>query len=145
METKPPHLRKNDNLNREINRDQHIHYKNLVKIIFSDSGKIIYFSRAKAPFDFKGKGVKYYRDLSIISFQPQALKKYNHMKMGKLEKIEEIELLRALEIGLKIKSPELNGDSFSIDVKEDYLRAKIKFETDKFFNSFDRTLACVHL
>ena len=57
-------------------------------------------------------------------------------KPTKLEKIEGIELLRALEIGLKIKSPELDGDSFSIDVKEDYLRAKIKFDTDKFFKLY---------
>tara|TARA_B100001765_G_scaffold161008_1_gene105063 strand:- start:176 stop:334 length:159 start_codon:yes stop_codon:yes gene_type:complete len=49
-----------------------------------------------------------------------------------------IELLRALEIRLKIKSPELNEDSFSIDVKEDYLRAKIKFETDKFFKLYNQ-------
>ena len=51
-------------------------------------------------------------------------------------KIEGIELLRALEIGLKIKSPNLSGDSFSIDVKEDYVKAKIRFEKDRFYKLY---------
>ena len=76
------------------------------------------------------------KHLSIISFKPNALFQFAKSKPTKLEKIEGIELLRALEIGLKIKSPELEGDSFSIDVKEDYLRAKIKFDTDKFFKLY---------
>ena len=76
------------------------------------------------------------KHLSIISFKPNALFQFAKSKPTKLEKIEGIELLRALEIGLKIKSPELDGDSFSIDVKEDYLRAKIKFDTDKFFKLY---------
>ena len=37
----------------------------------------------------------------------------------------------ALEIGLKIKTLELKGDSFSIDVLNDYNRALIKFKFDK--------------
>ena len=41
-----------------------------------------------------------------------------------LEKVEGIELLRALEIGIKIKTIKLNGDSFSVDIMEDYLNTK---------------------
>ena len=57
-----------------------------------------------------------------------------------LEKIEGVELLRALEIGLKIKSPLLKGDSFSIDVKKDYLKAKIKIKKDKIFNLYKQKI-----
>ena len=54
-----------------------------------------------------------------------------------LEKIEDIELLRALEIGLKIKTINLLGDSFSIDVLEDYKNVKKKMLKDKFFKMYD--------
>ena len=57
---------------------------------------------------------------------PSSLKRFNQFKKTPLEKIEDVELLRALEIGLKIKTLELKGDSFSIDVLNDYNRALIK-------------------
>ena len=51
-----------------------------------------------------------------------------------MEKIEDIELLRALEIGLKIKTINLKGDSFSVDVAEDYRRAKDRMNKDVFIH-----------
>lgn len=100
-----------------------INSKNLIKVIFSDNGKIIYFSRAKVPFDYKDKGVKYFRDLSIVSFLPQALKKYNKVKFGTIEKIEGIELLRALENNLNLGTFVIHGSSFAVDVNQDLMRA----------------------
>ena len=71
--------------------------------------------------------------MSIISFKPDSLKKFSESKKTPLEKIEDIELLRALEIGLKIKTFNLKGDSFSVDVLDDYKRAKKQMGLDKFF------------
>ena len=102
---------------------ENISSRNLVKVIFSDNGKIIYFSRAKAPFDYKNKNVQYFRDLSIVSFLPQALKKYNKLKLGKIEKIEGIELLRALENNMNLGTFVIHGSSFSVDVNQDLMRA----------------------
>ena len=99
---------------------------------------MLYLSRSTIPYEFKKKNLYTQKHLSIISFKPNALFKFAKSKSTNLEKIEGIELLRALEIGLTIKSPELKGDSFSIDVKEDYLKAKIKFQTDKFFKLYKR-------
>ena len=47
----------------------------IVKVIFTDNGKIIYFSRADTPFDYKEKNY-YYKNLSVISFKPKALKNF---------------------------------------------------------------------
>ena len=76
--------------------------------------------------------------MSIISFKPHALKKFAINKKTHLEKIEDVELLRALEIGIKIKAIELKGDSFSVDVKSDYLKAKKKMMSDKYFKIYNR-------
>ena len=53
-----------------------------------------------------------------------------------MEKVEDIELLRAIEIGLKIKTFELKGDSFSIDILDDYKKAITKFQLDKIFPKY---------
>jgi len=38
-----------------------------------------------------------------------------------------------LEIGIKIKTFILKGDSFSVDIKQDYEKAKKFMKKDKFF------------
>jgi 3-deoxy-manno-octulosonate cytidylyltransferase (CMP-KDO synthetase) len=110
--------------------------ENIVKVIKDKNDNVLYFSRSSVPYNFKKKLPNLYKHLSIISFKPRSLQTYARSKQTFLEKIEGIELLRALEIGLKIKSPNLNGDSFSVDIKEDYLKAKIRFEKDRFYKLY---------
>ena len=110
--------------------------ENIIKVIKDKKKNVLYLSRSTIPFGFRKKNLYTQKHLSIISFKPNALIQFAKSKPTNLEKIEGVELLRALEIGLKIKSPELSGDSFSVDVKEDYFRAKIKIETDKFFKLY---------
>ena len=99
------------------------HNENIVKVIKDKKKNVLYLSRSSIPYEFKEKNFHTQKHLSIISFKPKALIHFARSKPTNLEKIEGIELLRALEIGLKIKSPELNGDSFSVDVKQDLKRA----------------------
>ena len=106
--------------------------KSLVKTIFSKEGKIIYFSRERVPYNYNSNKVIYYKNLSIISFKPEALEKFYKSKMGKLEKIESIELMRALEIGLSIGTFVINGSDFAVDVNADLLKAINVMPKDKF-------------
>ena len=110
--------------------------QNLVKVVTDKNNNVMYLSRAKIPLEFKKKNSNYKKHLSIISFKLKSLIKYSSSEKSPLEKVEDIELLRALEIGLKIKTIELNGDSFSVDVEDDYIRAKNKFKTDKIFKRY---------
>ena len=97
--------------------------RNLVKVIFSKNGRVIYFSRAVAPFNFKDQKLKYYRDLSIVSFLPNILKKYSKLKMGFNEKVEGIELMRALENGFNVGTFIAKNSGFAVDVNQDLMRA----------------------
>ena len=45
------------------------------------------------------------------------------MKQGKLEKIEKLEQLRAVENGIKIKMVETDCDTIGIDTEKDHKRA----------------------
>ena len=106
--------------------------KNLVKVIFSKKGKVVYFSRSVAPFDYHDKKIKYYKVLSVVSFKPQALRKYNKFRMSRIEKIEGIELLRAIENNIKIGTFVIKTDSFSVDVNEDLQKAIDLMPKDRF-------------
>ena len=61
--------------------------------------------------------------MSIVSFKNNALKKFAKLKIGKLEKIEGIELIRALENDISIGTFVSKSTSFSVDVNDDLLQA----------------------
>ncbi len=111
--------------------------QNIIKVITNLKNEVLYLSRAHIPFEFKKKNIFIKKHLSIISFKPESLKKFSLHKKTPLEKIEDIELLRALEIGIKIKTLNLLGDSFSIDVLKDYKKAKKQIFKDKFFKLYN--------
>jgi len=109
---------------------------NVVKVIFNKKKKVLYLSRADIPYQFKKQNKEIYKHLSIISFKPESLKKFVESSQSKLEITEDIELLRALDIGLSIKTIILSGDSFSVDVFEDYEKAKVKMLKDKYYKIY---------
>lgn len=106
----------------EVNKNE-VDTRNLVKVVFSKNNKIIYFSRATVPYRYKNKKIKIYRDLSIVSFKFKALKAYNSFKQGKIENIEGIELIRAIENNLNLGTFVAKNSGFAVDVNEDLMRA----------------------
>tara|TARA_B100001063_G_C16773460_1_gene563281 strand:- start:3759 stop:4502 length:744 start_codon:yes stop_codon:yes gene_type:complete len=115
---------------------ENLNNPNLVKIVSDKVGNVLYISRAQIPFSFKKPSIKIKKHLSIISFLPEALIEYAKNKRTNLEKIEDVELLRALEIGLKIKTLKMKGDSFSVDIMKDFKNAKLKMKDDKIFKIY---------
>ena len=109
---------------------------NIIKVILNKKNEVMYMSRADLPLSFKKNKNKVLKHLSIISFLPKSLEKFSISKKTYLESIEDIELLRALELGMKIKSIKLKGDSFSVDVYDDYKKADLKMSKDKFFKIY---------
>ena len=57
-------------------------------------------------------------------------------KKSYLEKLENIELLRALDNGMKLKTFIIKGNSFSVDVRKDYIEANKFIKRDKVFKLY---------
>jgi 3-deoxy-manno-octulosonate cytidylyltransferase (CMP-KDO synthetase) len=110
--------------------------KNVVKVLTSVAKNVLYLSRENLPFEFKKQNNLFLKHLSIISFKPAALIKFYKSKETFLERAEGIELLRAIEIDLKIKTLTLKGDSFSVDIKKDLYKAKKYILKDKLFKKY---------
>jgi 3-deoxy-manno-octulosonate cytidylyltransferase (CMP-KDO synthetase) len=70
------------------------------------------------------------RHLDSISFRPAALRRFSKLTPSRLEKVEGIELMRALEHGMVLGTVVLEGDSYSVNVREDYERAQRDILTD---------------
>lgn len=115
---------------------KYLNNPNIVKVLFNKKKEVVYLTRANVPFHFKSVPRFINKHLSIISFKPKALELFAKSKKSVYEKFEDIELLRAIDLGLKIKTVELIGDSFSVDVEEDYEKAKIKMFSDKFYKIY---------
>jgi 3-deoxy-manno-octulosonate cytidylyltransferase (CMP-KDO synthetase) len=104
--------------------------RNVVKII-SAKNRVLWMSRKNIPLDFKVKKVLYKKHLSIIVFKNSALTEFSKLGDGFHERIESIELLRAIENNMKVGTLELKGDSFSVDIKQDYLKAQSFLKRDR--------------
>lgn len=110
---------------------------NLVRLIFNKKKEVLYLTRSNTPYHFVSKADKIFKHLSVISFLPTALQKFSKFSnKSKLENLEDVELLRAIDLGLKIKTFSLKGDSFSIDVKKNLLEARKKMKKDKYYKLY---------
>ena len=104
---------------------QNITVDSLTKPKIVESGnKIIYMSRAQIPYPFRLENEMLKSQLCIIGFKAKALMTYYNAtnKPSYLETIEGIELIRALELGLRLETFYQDGESLSVDVHDDYLK-----------------------
>ena len=93
---------------------------NHVKVVTDNQGFALYFSRCPIPFCRDGApGEVYFKHLGFYCFRMNFLLRFTSLPEGKLENLEKLEQLRALENGYKIKVPESMYDSVEVDVPED--------------------------
>jgi 3-deoxy-manno-octulosonate cytidylyltransferase (CMP-KDO synthetase) len=107
---------------------------NIVKTVLDFDENALYFSRAPIPWvrDSQHKvHVKYWKHLGLYVFQRGALLEYPTLPQGELERIEQLEQLRWLENGWKIRVAEVEHDAVSVDVAEDVVRVEKLMEEEK--------------
>ena len=90
------------------------------KVVCDIYGRLLYSSRAGIPINNKGKFVSAERAIWIYSFNKEVLNEYfNNINNTKLDKIEDNEIIRFLEIGIPVYCTNLIGDSWSVDEEKD--------------------------
>lgn len=100
---------------------------NVVKTVLDFDGNALYFSRAPIPWvrDTASKTlVRHLKHLGLYVFQREALLEYATLPQGELERIEQLEQLRWMENGWKIRVAEVEHDAVSVDVPEDVGRVE---------------------
>ena len=113
--------------------------RSVVKVVISDRGEGLYFSRAPVPFPRDDDGrrtlrtpaadgpVHGFKHLGLYAFTPVGIQAYASSEMTPLEKIEKLEQLRVLERGKRIGvlpiEEALLRDSVEVDTPDDIARA----------------------
>jgi 3-deoxy-manno-octulosonate cytidylyltransferase (CMP-KDO synthetase) len=104
---------------------------NVVKVVLDFDDNALYFSRAPIPWvrDIKSTiQVRHMKHLGLYVFQRDALLEYPTFPQGELERIEQLEQLRWMENGTKIRVAEVEHDAVSVDVPEDVARVEKLFQ-----------------
>lgn len=94
---------------------------NVVKAVWSSVSKqCLYFSRQSLPFDRDQKNDHtWYQHIGVYSYRPQALSRFVKFPMSRLEDLEKLEQLRALENQMTIGGILTIANLIGVDVPED--------------------------
>ena len=108
----------------------------IVRVQSSISGRVMTLSRANIPHRYSLPISTIQKHLSVIGFTKKALKRYSKLSPTPNEQSEDIELLRAIENDMRVYSISINGNSFSIDIQDDLLRARVAMKSDKYYGKY---------
>ena len=94
---------------------------NVVKAVYSLASKqCLYFSRQSLPYDRdRNKEYEWYHHIGVYSYTPEALSTFVKLPIARLEDLEKLEQLRALENGMKIGAILTHQKLIGVDVPED--------------------------
>jgi len=100
----------------KIIKDEEITHPHAVKVAFDKDNFALYFSRATIPYVRDKKlSADYYKHHGIYAYRRDFLDVFTALPEGKLERLEALEQLRALEHGYRIKVVVTSYDSVEVD------------------------------
>ncbi len=95
---------------------------NIPKVIFMESGNLVYMSRLPIPGskDSKNRPEVYHKQVCIYGFSKEDLSRFAaHGRKGVFEKHEDIEILRFLDLGIPVRMIPATCASFAVDTPGD--------------------------
>lgn len=109
---------------KQIKFDQVFNDPNKVKVVMSEStGAAFYFSRAAIPFkrddQIMSENDYWFLHIGVYSYRPNALDAFSKARETRLENLEKLEQLRALEIGLTIGAHQTESIILGVDRPSD--------------------------
>ena len=97
--------------------------KNIPKLVTDKDDNLIYISRSLIPSNKNDEFIqkrKYKKQVCIYCFTKYELKSFlNFGKKSYLEQVEDIEILRFLELGMKVKMVKCQDGSLAVDIPSD--------------------------
>ncbi len=100
---------------------------NYVKVVLDHKGFALYFSRSRIPFDRDKTGkekIPYFKHFGLYAYRKEFLMNFKNLPPSPLEKAEQLEQLRVLQAGYKIKAVETPFDTIAVDTKDDLNRVE---------------------
>ena len=89
------------------------------KVITNRDNIGIYLTRSPAPYPKGSLEYSYYKQVCVYGFKPEALHFFCTHPRGKMEQIEDIEILRFIEAGYKVQYVEVSSKTVAVDTPKD--------------------------
>jgi len=106
---------------------------NVVKVVVDEQRNALYFSRSCIPYDRDSQNINCYKHLGLYAYRKDFLLKITKLPKSYLERAEQLEQLRVLEAGYKIKTVVTDVETIGVDTLEDLRRVE-KLLTQKIKN-----------
>ena len=100
---------------------------NITKVVRDFDGNALYFSRAPIPWvrdRQESVAARHWKHIGLYAFRREALIDFPTLPPGELERLEQLEQLRWLENGYRIRIVETEYDAVSVDVPADIDRVE---------------------
>lgn len=103
-----------------ITKEEDYQNVNIPKCVSDLNNYLLFMSRAQIPSNKLQKFRQAKKQVCIYGFKKNQLKEfYNYGMKTPLEKIEDIEILRFLEMGYKVKMIDVSSSSIAVDIPRD--------------------------
>jgi 3-deoxy-manno-octulosonate cytidylyltransferase (CMP-KDO synthetase) len=101
----------------------------VVKCVIDGEGNALYFSRSLIPGNKSGQfspSITYYKHIGIYAYRRSFLMKYSSLSPTPLQQIEDLEQLKVLEHGYRIKTAIIKEGSIGVDTPEDIKKVELE-------------------
>jgi len=114
-----------------LKKEEDFFSPHVVKVVVSKKGDALYFSRSPIPY-FKGAiPPNALQHIGLYCFRRDFLLQYSRMKATDLQKIEDLEQLKILEEGYRIKVALVEEESVAVDTPSDLAKLVQLLEREK--------------
>ena len=100
-----------------------------IKLAINNRKELIYMSRFPIPFPKAELNYDHYKNVGVYAFTYDSLEFFKHAERGRLEKIEDMEMMRMLENHKLVKAVEVTTESMSVDTYKDLERIREAVES----------------
>lgn len=107
----------------KINNESDFRSPSVPKVITKEDGKLLYMSRAAIPTNKNFEFISAMKQVCIYAFPKQSLKTFSEKNQKTpIENIEDIEIIRFLELGYNVNMVEVESTSYAVDFPKDIER-----------------------
>ena len=107
------------NLYKKIDSQNEIQSNTIIKVITNEKDELMYMSRLGVPFNKSSNKPIFKKQVCVYGFTKKALQLFSKRDKTLNEEFEDIEILRFLDMGYKVKMRATKVDSIAVDIPDD--------------------------
>lgn len=104
---------------------------NIVKAVCNLKGDVVFFTRASIPFFREEIKTPVYRQTGIMAFRKEALSRFSALPETSLERAESVDMLRAIEHGMRIAGVVAGYATIGVDRPSDVALVEAALSADR--------------